>query len=251
MVLTKDVKRRVMEVGFVSSGISAPNMLEDLPHGPIGSVCTLRLPKDELPTAKSVILMSYYAWDPIFNLQVDSAYFRPRERYTPKVQTENYQLYYEILKNKAWTVVNYLRKKGFESTLSLGISLKTSAVRAGLGCQGKNTLLVTPSHGPRVRLISVLTTAELDTDEPFKEDLCKDCEKCVIACPTQALEPYKIKINRCLTYAAEKPYAQDVTKDIRKLEKKLIMRPTPNSYVECWTCIEACPIGKLRQKHLK
>ena len=141
-------------------------------------------------------------------------------------------------------IVDHLTRKGYESLMSLSIPLKTAAVRCGLGCQGKNTLLITPTYGPRVRLISVLTTAELDIDEPSKEDLCGGCEKCITACPTRALEPYNIKINRCLTYAAEKLDAQDVPEDVRTAEKRLIQRPTSHSYIECSTCIEACPISK-------
>ena len=251
MTLTEDLKKQAMEAGFVSVGISTPNMLRGLPHGWVSTVCNLRSPEEELSTVKSVMLMSYYAWDKSFNLVVDSTYLRGRDMYAPKVPLESYQLYYEILKNKAWMIVDHLTKKGYESRLSLAIPLKTAAVRCGLGCQGKNTLLITPNHGPRIRLISVLTTAELDVDEPCKDDLCGECEKCIIACPTKALEPYKIKINRCLTYAAEKPHAQDVPDDVRKIEKRLIQRPTSNSYIECTTCIEVCPIGKpLRTKRI-
>ena len=90
----------------------------------------------------------------------------------------------------------------------------------------------------------MLTTAELDIDEPYKDDLCGNCEKCIIACPTKALEPYKIKINRCLTYAAEDPNALNVPDDVRQIEKRLIKKPTLHSYIECTNCIEACPIGK-------
>ena len=248
MTLTEDLKQKAVEAGFVSIGISNPNMLRGLPHGWISTVCNLRSPEEELPTVKSVMLMSYYAWDKSFNLAVDSTYLRGRDMYAPKVPLESYQLYYEVLKNKAWVIVDYLTKKGYESLLSLTIPLKTAAVRCGLGCQGKNTLLITPNRGPRIRLISVLTTAELDIDEPYKEDLCGECEKCIIACPTKALEPYKIKINRCMTYAAEKPDASDVPEDVRKLERRLIKRPTPNSYMECTTCIEVCPIGKLQRQ---
>ena len=244
MTLTEDLKQKAVEAGFVSIGISNPNMLHGLPHGWISTVCNLRSPEEELPTVRSVILMSYYAWDKSFNLTVDSTYLRGRDMYAPKVPLESHMLYYGVLKNKAWVIVDYLTKKGYESLLSVTIPLKTAAVRCGLGCQGKNTLLITPNHGPRIRLISVLTTAELDIDEPYKEDLCGECEKCIIACPTKALEPYKIKINRCMTYAAEKPHAQDVPDDVRKIERRLIQRPTPNSYIECTTCIEACPIGK-------
>ena len=247
MTLTQDVKQKAIDVGFVSVGISNPSVLRDLPHGWIRNICNLRSPEEELPTVKSVILMSYYAWDRAFNLRVDSTYFRSRERYVPRIPVESYQLYYEVMKSKAWMIVDCLSQKGFEAILSFTIPLKTAAVRCGLGCQGKSTLLITPNYGPRVRLISVLTTAELDTDEPYKEDFCKDCEKCVIACPTGALEPYKIRINRCMTYAAEQPEASDVPDDVRKLERKLIRRPTPHSYIECTTCIEACPIGKLQR----
>ena len=244
MTLTEDLKQKAMEIGFVSIGISNPNMLHGLPHGWISTVCNLRSPEEELPTVKSVILLSYYAWDKAFNLQVDSTHLQDRNMYVPQVPLESYQLYYEVLKNKAWMIVDYLTKKGYESLLSLTIPLKTAAVRCGLGCQGKNTLLITPSHGPRIRLISVLTTANLAIDEPYKEDLCRKCEKCITACPTKALEPYNIKISHCMTYAAEKPHAQDVPDDVRNFEKRLIQRPTPHSYVECTICIEACPIGK-------
>ncbi|UCH31681.1 MAG: epoxyqueuosine reductase [Candidatus Bathyarchaeota archaeon] len=244
MTITEDLKKKAKEAGFVSVGISSPNMLQGLPHGWVSTVCNLRSPEEELSTAKSVMLMGYYAWDKSFNLAVDSTYLWSRDTYVPEVPMESYQLYYEVLKNKAWRIVNYLIQKGYESRFSLAIPLKTAAVRSGLGCQGKNTLLITPEYGPRIRLISVLTAAELDTDKPCKDDLCGECEKCIIACPTKALEPYKIVINRCLTYAAEKPRAQDVPDDIRKIEKRLVQRPTPNSYIECSICIEACPIGK-------
>lgn len=244
MTLTEDLRKKALEAGFVSIGIANPKMLRGLPHGWVSTVCNLRSSEEELSTVKSVMLMSYHVWDRSFNVVVDSTYLQDRDKYTPKVPMENYQLYYEVLKNKAWRIVDHLTKKGYESLFSLSIPLKTAAIRCGLGCQGKNTLLITPKHGPRIRLISVLTTANLDVDEPFKEDLCGECEKCIIACPTKALEPYKIKINRCLTYAAEKPNAQDVPEDVRKIEKRLVKRPTPNSYIECTTCIEACPIGR-------
>jgi len=244
MTLTEDLKKQAIEAGFVSIGISSPKMLSGLPHGWVGTFFNLRSPEEELSAVKSVILMSCYAWDKSFNLAVDSTHLQDRENYTPKVPSEWYQLYYEVLKNKAWTIVDYLSKKGYETRLSVAIPLKTAAVRCGLGSQGKNTLLIAPNYGPRIRLVSVLTTAELDVDEPFKGDLCGECEKCISACPTKALEPYKIRINRCLSYAAEEPHAQDVPDDVRKIEKRLTRRPTSNSYIQCTICIEACPIGR-------
>jgi len=243
---TEDLKKKAIEVGFATVGVSNPDMLSGLPHGKVWNVYTLSNPEEELPNVKSVILMGYYVWDKAFNIQVDSARLRDVGIHSDiqRQAVESYQLYYEVMKNKAWIMTDYLTKRGFESIQSLSIPLKTSAVKCGLGCQGKNTLLITPNYGPRVRLISVLTNAELDVDEPFKEDLCQSCQKCVIACPTKALEPYRLKINRCMTYSAENSSASDVDQDVKELEQKLVPTPTPCSYIECTICIEACPIGR-------
>lgn len=245
MTLAEQIKRQAIEAGFVCVGITSPEMLRGLPHGRVGNVVSLRSPEEELKNVNSVILLGYYAWDKSFNLAVDSTYLKDRMHFTPEVPLERHQLYYEVLKSKAWKIVEYLMKKGYEALLSLNIPLKTSAVKCGIGSQGKNTLLITPKYGPRIRLIAVLTTAKLNIDEEFKDNLCGDCEKCISACPTKALEPYKIKINRCLVYAAEQPDSKDVPYDVRKIEQKLTQRPTANSYIECTICLEACPIGRL------
>jgi len=248
MTLAQDVKQKAFEAGFVCVGASSPDALHDLPYGWIGKMRELYSPEDELSTCRSVVLLGFNAWDRAFNLSVNPPDWRGFGMHPPAVSREHYLFYYEILRNRAWMVVDYLRRRGFESVHSLGIPLKTAAVKCGLGWQGKNTLLVTPQHGPRVRLISVLTEAELDVDEPFKEDLCGDCERCILACPTKAIEPYKLRIERCMTYSAESPCSPDVPDDVRKLDRKLVQRPTPNSYVECTTCIEACPVGKPRRQ---
>jgi len=246
MTLTQNLKEEAKKAGFVTVGISSPDMLRGLPHGRIGTVFFLRTPEEELPNAKSVVVLGLYVWDRAFNLTVDSSYLKTKKK--PKSKSmephESYQLYYEVMRGKAWPIVHYLSKRGFDSLVSFSIPLKTSAVRCGLGCQGKNTLLITPKYGPRVRLVSVITTAELETDEPYKEDLCRDCKKCLVACPTKALTPYKLTINRCMTYAAERPDTEDVPSEVRKLESRLIDRPTPSSFIECSRCLNVCPIGE-------
>lgn len=244
MTLTQEIKQKAIEAGFVSVGISKPDALSGLPHGLIGNYYNLRSPEEELPSVKSVILMSFYLWDKAFNIQVDSANLRCRKQHIETARLESYQLYYEVMQNKAWLIVDYLKKKGFDALSSFAIPLKTTAVRCGLGCQGKNTLLISPLYGPRIRLISVLTNAELDPDEPYKEDLCGDCEVCVRACPAKALAPYKLKINHCMVYSVENRNAPDVPEKTKKLRQKLIPRPTSNSYIECTICADACPIGK-------
>jgi len=244
VTLAQDLKKKARESGFVVVGISNPDELRDLPYGKIDYVSVLKTPEQELPKVRSVILMGIHAWDAAFNIVVDPSNLHFNKKNRLRVPLESCQLYYEIVISKAWIIAHYLEKRGFYSIPSVAIPLKTAAVKCGLGCQGKNTLLVTPTYGPRVRLIAVLTTAELNMDEPYKEDLCKDCERCVLACPAKAIEPYKLKVNKCMVYASENPRSADVPDETKELEKKLIKRPTSNSFIECTICLEACPIGK-------
>jgi epoxyqueuosine reductase len=70
-----------------------------------------------------------------------------------------------------------------------GIYLKDTAVLAGLGCIGKNNLLVTPELGPRVRLRGMLLEDELTPTGPVAFDPCADCsEWCRKACPQNAFD---------------------------------------------------------------
>ncbi len=244
MTLTQDVKKEAKKAGFVAVGASNLSMLRELPYGKIKYVGVLNRPEEELSEVRSVILMGIHAWDTVFNVVALSSNLHFNRERKPRVPSESYQLYSQIARSKAWRIAYYLMKRGYDSIPSGGIPLKTAAVKSGLGCQGKNTLLVTPTYGPRVRLVSVLTTAELDVDEPYREDLCKNCEKCVLACPAKAIEPYKLKVNKCMVYASENPRSKHVFDETWELEKRLVKRPTPNSFIDCTTCLEACPIGK-------
>jgi len=70
-----------------------------------------------------------------------------------------------------------------------GIFLKDAAVMAGLGCIGKNNILVTPEFGPRVRLRAMLTDKVLPCTGPIDFDPCEGCSMpCRKACPQEAFE---------------------------------------------------------------
>lgn len=57
-------------------------------------------------------------------------------------------------------------------------SHRHAAVLAGLGEFGLNNLLLTPQYGPRVRLDSIITTAELEPDPLCAGPVCLGEEKC-------------------------------------------------------------------------
>jgi epoxyqueuosine reductase QueG len=247
--LTQEIKEKAINSGFALVGVTSPNNLLDLPYGWVGKIKDLKKPEEIFPEVKSVIVMALHTWDQAFYTDIESPSWRGYGLHPPEEEFESYYFASEVTGNRAWRVVDHLRTKGYKATISRDIPLKTAAVKCGLGSQGKNTLLVTTAYGPRVSLVSVLTDAPLEADEPFRDELCGECDKCIKACPTGALEPYRLNIVRCLTYSAETPHTTDVPPDVRELDRKLIKRPTANSYIECTTCINACPIGKSKQGH--
>lgn len=93
-----------------------------------------------------------------------------------------------LLTNEGFASLNLDQNLTDSRTLTAAFSFKGAAVAAGLGRIGKNSLLLTPAFGPRVRLSVVLTTAELEGDELLTEDPCSDCQVCVRSCPSGALK---------------------------------------------------------------
>ena len=68
-----------------------------------------------------------------------------------------------------------------------GLYLKDAAVAAGLGCIGRNNLLVTPEYGPRIRLRGIVISELLPSDGPLLFDPCRTCSApCLRHCPQNA-----------------------------------------------------------------
>ncbi|MGA2105347.1 4Fe-4S dicluster domain-containing protein [Methanoregula sp.] len=78
-----------------------------------------------------------------------------------------------------------------QKTLKADLSLKYAAWLAGLGTYGLNQLLITRETGPRIRMTAILTDAPLTADQPANEAFirpeCSGCQKCVRACPVEAI----------------------------------------------------------------
>ena len=73
------------------------------------------------------------------------------------------------------------------------------ATRAGLGWQGKHTLLIAGKGGSWGFLGVLLLSVELQPDEPLLNEHCGTCTACLEACPTGALDAFRLDPARCLT----------------------------------------------------
>ena len=69
--------------------------------------------------------------------------------------------------------------------------VRIAAAAAGLGQIGHHKNFMSKRFGPRVRLATILTDAELDCDPIQEQDLCDHCMACVAECPGSAIPPAK------------------------------------------------------------
>ena len=78
---------------------------------------------------------------------------------------------------------------------------KPLGAKAGLGWQGKNTLLLNQDAGSWFFLGEIYTNLPLAVTAPREQPGCGSCRACLSVCPTEAiLEPGKLDARRCISY---------------------------------------------------
>lgn len=116
------------------------------------------------------------------------------------------------------------------------VSHKMIAHIAGLGWIGKNCLLITKDHGPRIRFSTVLTNAPLNTVNNPQNEQCNDCIECVNACPVKAI--------------AGRNYVpgegREERLDFLKCQKYFDMLKKTKKFAVCGMCLYSCPYGQNR-----
>jgi epoxyqueuosine reductase len=137
-------------------------------------------------------------------------------------------------------IVSFLNNEGYQAIVCKSgsiLPLKLAAVRAGLGWQGKNSLLVTKKYGTFLAFGGIVTNANLEHNTKEESNRCRDCDKCQKACPLAALDqPYVLNVKKCMSYLLQ----------IENLTKKMQI-VMENRIGDCEICQEACPWNR---KHL-
>lgn len=105
---------------------------------------------------------------------------------------------------------------------------------AGLGWQGKNTCLINESLGSWFFLGVILTSIELPREQYAQPmpDRCGSCTRCIDACPTDALEPYRMDASRCIAYLTIEKRGE--------MPEELAAKVGRNVF-GCDICQEVCP----------
>lgn len=119
---------------------------------------------------------------------------------------------------------------------SAPVSEKPLAVQAGLGWQGKHTLLINEKAGSWFFLGEIFSSLPLPADGETQQDRCGDCTACLKVCPTDAFpEPYILDAGRCISY---------LTIEHKGPIPEPFRDPMGNRVFGCDDCQAICPWNK-------
>ncbi|WDV47028.1 tRNA epoxyqueuosine(34) reductase QueG [Clostridiaceae bacterium M8S5] len=106
------------------------------------------------------------------------------------------------------------------------------AVRSDIGWYGKNCSVINDKYGSFIFIGYLITDIDLGVKDITNHSKCGECNKCVLACPTGALnEGYEFDANKCISYLTQTK--KDIPYELR--DKMGI------SIYGCDICQEACP----------
>jgi len=115
---------------------------------------------------------------------------------------------------------------------------KSFAVKAGLGFQGKNTLLISKKSGSYKFIAELITDLEFPADEEISENYseCAKCTRCIDICPTNALDDtFLLDSSKCISYWTIE-HRGEIPQEIKKGLGEWVFG--------CDLCQEICPYNR-------
>ncbi|MBU5425862.1 tRNA epoxyqueuosine(34) reductase QueG [Tissierella pigra] len=146
--------------------------------------------------------------------------------------------YHLVLRKKIESLVEEIKKKidfQYKYFVDTGPLIDRELGRkSGIGYYGKNCSIINKEYGSFIFLGYILTNLNLDISKEAESE-CGDCNLCINACPTGALEePYKLNPKRCISYLTQTKSNIPIT-----LREKMGMK-----IYGCDTCQLVCPKNK-------
>ena len=248
---TAFIKSEAKRLGFLSCGISKAGFLEvEAPrlenwlnqnrHGEM-SYMENHFDKRTDPTTlvegtKSVIsvLLNYYS---------DA---RPLDPQAPVISTYAYgKDYHDVIRKKLKDLLRFMGHsmgpvsgRGFVD--SAPVLDRAWAARSGLGWIGKNSNLISPESGSFFFIGTLFVDIPLQYDNPIN-DFCGDCNRCIRACPTDAILPGRtINANRCISYLTIENKGEISGEFKGKFQNRVF---------GCDICQDVCPWNRKSSQH--
>jgi epoxyqueuosine reductase len=247
---TKTVKEIAASLGFMYCGVSEAGFLEEeaprfeawLAKGNQGSMGYLERNFDKrldprllVDNAKSVVTL-LYNYFPKEEIDQENNYKLARYAYGEDyhfVIKDKLKLFFELLGQK----IGDIGGRGFVD--SAPVHERAWAAKAGAGWVGKNTLLLNRNHGSYFFLAELIIDLPLIADGPIK-DYCGTCTACVDACPTDAITPYSVDANKCISY---------LTIELKDQIPQEFQDKMADWMFGCDICQEVCPWNRFATAH--
>ncbi len=249
--LSRFIKDKSLEIGFHKTGIARAEKLpgsdylkEWLAKGKHGTMHWMenylekRLDVTKLfPGAKSVVAVALN-------------YYSPQKHSTQKEHGKISRYawgekdYHKILKKKLKQLLREI--KAVDETIEGRLFVDTAPIQdklwaqqAGIGWQGKHTNIISRDFGSWLFLGELVLDTELEYDDPL-QDFCGSCTACIDACPTQAIEPYKVDGSKCISYLTIEMWDEPIPEEqASKLN---------NWIFGCDICQDVCPWNRFEQE---
>jgi len=247
---TQLIKTEALRLGFLSCGISKAGFLEEEAprleswlknnfHGEMKYMenhFDKRLdPRLLVDDAKSVISLSYNYYPE--KLQDEDSYKIAKYAYG--------QDYHHVIKAKLKELSIFIKEKvgdvqGRAFVDSAPVMERSWAKKAGLGWEGKHSLVLQKQQGSFFFLSELVIDMELDYDTPMT-DHCGTCTKCIDACPTEAILPNNtVDGSKCISY---------FTIELKESISTEFKGQFDNWMFGCDICQDVCPWNKFSKPH--
>ncbi|PVE25864.1 tRNA epoxyqueuosine(34) reductase QueG [Microvirga sp. KLBC 81] len=150
--------------------------------------------------------------------------------------------YHDVIKGKLKEIAGFFAARASSDVKvfvdTAPVMEKPLAEAAGLGFQGKHTVIVSREFGNWLFLGAIFTTAELPADEPERNH-CGSCRRCLDVCPTNAFPaPFQLDARRCISYLTIE-YKGHIPEELRP--------GIGNRIFGCDDCLAVCPWNKFAQ----
>lgn len=216
--LAKKIKSLCLKAGFSAVGISKAKKITKEAEFFFNWLCEnknagmkwlestfskRKNPFELFPEVKSIISLAY-----IYN----TPYYHIEEKDIPKISryawgNADYHNVLKIILKSICFEIKSLVKNFYSKECQTMYFVDTEpvmekywAVQAGIGSRGKNTLVINPSFGSFFFIGTIFIDLDLEYDKQAN-DLCKDCNLCLMSCPTGALYgEYKLDASKCISY---------------------------------------------------
>lgn len=194
-------------------------------------------PSELIPGARSVIVLMYNYYPELH--QKEGA---------PKVAKYAYgKDYHEVIREKLNHFLKQIQKElgtvqGSGFVDSAPVLERAWAHRSGMGWIGKNGMLIHPRKGSFFFLATLIVDLALEADHSMAHDYCGSCNKCVEACPTDAILPNKeLLASQCISYYTIELKSKSLPAELNS--------KADNWIFGCDICQDVCPWNRFSHSH--